>query len=44
MKSHRKELWFNTKSRREFINITPQVDECLEESKLLDIILIACVV
>jgi thiamine phosphate synthase YjbQ (UPF0047 family) len=44
MKSYRKELWFNTKSRREFINITPQVDECLEESKLLDIILIACVV
>jgi hypothetical protein len=32
------------KSRREFINITPQVDECLEESKLLDIILIACIV
>ena len=44
MKSYRKELWFNTKSRREFINITPQVDECLEESKLLDIILIACIV
>jgi len=44
MKSYRKELWFNTKSRREFINITVQVDECLEESKLLDIILIACIV
>jgi len=44
MKSYRKKLWFNTKSRREFINITPQVDECLEESELLDIILIACVV
>ena len=44
MKSYRKKLWFNTKSRREFINITTQVDECLEESKLLDIILIACVV
>jgi len=29
MKSYRKELWFNTKSRREFINITPQVQECL---------------
>ncbi len=32
MKSYRKELWFNTRGRREFINITPQVEECLEES------------
>jgi len=32
MKSYRKELWFNTKNRREFINITPQVEECLKES------------
>ena len=32
MKSYRKELWFDTRGRREFINITPQVDECLEES------------
>ena len=32
MKSYRKELWFNTKTRREFINITPQVEECLKES------------
>ncbi len=32
MKSYRKELWFNTKTRREFINITPQVEECLQES------------
>lgn len=32
MKSYRKELWFNTSSRREFINITPQVEECLRES------------
>jgi secondary thiamine-phosphate synthase enzyme len=32
MKSHRKELWFNTPSRRAFINITPQVEECLIES------------
>jgi thiamine phosphate synthase YjbQ (UPF0047 family) len=34
MKSYRKELWFNTKTRREFINITPQVEECLEESSI----------
>lgn len=32
MKSYRKELWFNTTQRREYINITPQVDNCLEES------------
>jgi secondary thiamine-phosphate synthase enzyme len=32
MKSYRKELWFNTSSRREFINITPDVEECLDES------------
>jgi secondary thiamine-phosphate synthase enzyme len=32
MKSYKKELWFNTKSRREFINITPQVEVCLAES------------
>ena len=32
MKSYRKELWFDTSSRREFINITPEVEECLRES------------
>jgi secondary thiamine-phosphate synthase enzyme len=32
MKSYRKELWFNTPTRRQLINITPQVQECLEES------------
>jgi len=32
MKSYKKELWFNTTKRREFINITPQVKECLQES------------
>lgn len=32
MKSYRKELWFETKNRREFINITPQVNFCLKES------------
>ena len=32
MKSYRKELWFNTKQRREFINITLQVEACLKES------------
>jgi secondary thiamine-phosphate synthase enzyme len=32
MKSYRKELWFNTRGRREFINITPQVEDALRES------------
>ena len=32
MKNFRKELWFNIPSRREFVNITPQVEECLRES------------
>ena len=32
MKSFRKELWFNTPTRRAFINITPQVNEALRES------------
>ena len=32
MKSYRQELWFNVQSRRGFINITPQVEECLRES------------
>ena len=32
MKSYRKELWFEVPSRRAFINITPQVDKCLQES------------
>jgi len=32
MKSYRKELWFNTSSRMEFVNITPQVEGCLRES------------
>ena len=32
MKSYRKELWLNVPSRRAFLNITPQVNECLRES------------
>jgi secondary thiamine-phosphate synthase enzyme len=32
MKNYRKELWFNTANRREFINITPEVEKCLKES------------
>jgi len=32
MKSYRKELWFNIPTRRAFINITSDVNECLRES------------
>jgi secondary thiamine-phosphate synthase enzyme len=32
MKSFRKELWFNTPVRRQLINITPQVEQCLADS------------
>jgi secondary thiamine-phosphate synthase enzyme len=32
MKSHRKELWFNTDTRVALLNITPQVEEVLAES------------
>jgi len=36
MKSFRKELWFNVPARRGFINITPQVEQCLKESGVLE--------
>ena len=36
MKSHRKELWFNTPTRVAFVNITPQVQECNRESGVLE--------
>jgi len=32
MKSYRKELWFNTSKRVEFINITPEVEKAVKES------------
>ena len=32
MKSHRKELWFETPHRRDFVNITPQVEQAVRES------------
>lgn len=34
MKSYKKELTIHTKTRRAFLNITPQVEECLKESKI----------
>ena len=32
MKSYRKELWFEVPSRRGFVNVTKQVEECIRES------------
>jgi len=32
MKSFKKELWFHTKTRRAFINITPKVQNTIDES------------
>jgi secondary thiamine-phosphate synthase enzyme len=32
MRHHRKEIYFNTTTRMAFINITPQVRDCVEES------------
>jgi secondary thiamine-phosphate synthase enzyme len=36
VKSFRKELWFELKTRRGFINITPQVDDALRESGIAE--------
>jgi secondary thiamine-phosphate synthase enzyme len=34
MKSFRKELWFNLPARMEFVNITPEVETALAESRI----------
>ena len=34
MRSFRKEIWFQIPTRRGFMNITPQVDQCLQESTI----------
>ena len=36
MKSFRKELWFETESRRGYLNITRQVEMCLRESGITE--------
>lgn len=36
MKSYRKEFWFNLPTRRGFVNITPQVESCLQESGIME--------
>ena len=40
MRSYRKELWFNTPKRRGYLNITPQIDDCLKESGIKEGILL----
>ncbi|MGM0396742.1 MAG: secondary thiamine-phosphate synthase enzyme YjbQ [Bacillota bacterium] len=40
MKSYRKELTFNIESRRGFVNITSQVEQCLRESGIKEGILL----
>lgn len=40
MKSYRKELWLDIKKRRELINITPFVEDCLTESAIREGILL----
>jgi secondary thiamine-phosphate synthase enzyme len=36
MKSYRKELWFEVLTRRAFINITQEVEDCLKESGVVE--------
>jgi secondary thiamine-phosphate synthase enzyme len=36
MKSYREELWFNTQTRRAFINITPEVEDALRKSGITE--------
>ena len=36
MKSFRKELWFNLPTRRGFVNITSNVEECLRDSVIIE--------
>ncbi|MEZ5671907.1 MAG: secondary thiamine-phosphate synthase enzyme YjbQ [Thiotrichaceae bacterium] len=41
MKSYRKELWLNLPQRRGFLNITRQIEECLQESSVQEGLLLA---
>ena len=36
MKSYREELWVETKSRRAYMNITPQVEAAVRKSRIKD--------
>lgn len=41
MKSHTTYLWFNTKQKREFINITPEIEKALNESGIKEGLILA---
>ena len=34
MRAHTEYLWFNTKKKREFINITPEIEKALRKAKI----------
>ncbi len=36
MKSYREELWFETNNRRDYINITPKVEEAVKKSGIYE--------
>jgi len=36
MKSFRRELWFDVPARRQFLNITPEIEACLEASRITE--------
>ena len=36
MKTYRKELWFNIQTRRAFVNITPDIQKCIDESGITE--------
>jgi len=44
MKSYREELWVETKSRRAYMNITPQVEAVVRKSRIKDGPKMGCVV
>ena len=40
MKSYRRELWFQTQARRQIVNITGEVEDCVRESRIKEGILL----
>lgn len=41
MKAHTRYLWFNTKKKREFINITAELEKALETAKIQEGLVLA---
>ena len=42
IESYRKELWFHLPTRRGFVNITSQVEACLQESGIREGLVLVC--